>query len=341
MNKHYVLNPQSADVYEDNYVIVYHAPCSDGIFSIAAALHGLSATVKSVREFRPMTDTELKHLPKITVVEHNYYNDLEIDDLIDENTTLFFVDICITDLTLLRKLCATCENVISLDHHDDSVEFAIQNIASLPENFQNLNSSVRSGAWLAWNYFVGEEVKKPKVISWVDDRDRWVFSLTESKPFHEHVIANITSLPTIQERIKAAIEHFDDRTAEKGLMLGEQLVKYRDALIAPMIKELITFPIQHNGEEYTAAVITTPYQLASEACSQLLERHHHVDIVVACSFYNNGEMSYSFRCRREDGDKIQVNKLAKKIGGGGHKAASGASGIARFDLIEALRELKN
>ncbi len=331
-------NPDSAKLFETRYVVVYHSHCSDGIFSAASAILGMT-----LDGYPPRFDPEIisgdawDALPMITFVEFNYYETLDIDHLLTPTTTLIFVDISLTDIAMLRKVCALSKECISLDHHEDTIEFCIKNIASLPENYRNLNQDTRAGAWLSWDFFCTEQTK-PDAVKYADDRDRWVFSLPETKAFHEYVVANVLSKPTMRGRIEAAVYLLDNRRAKEAVAIGRQLIEYRDAIIAPLIKDLHLVDFTHDGKELTAAFITAPYALISESCTQLLSRHSHVNVVCAVYIGSDGTFNYSFRCRGVDEDFIQVNTIAQKFGGGGHKAAAGASNIGVVDFITTFTE---
>lgn len=335
MNIH-TFNPQGSELFEGKYVVVYHAYCSDGIFSAAATALGMARSVNPITNLQLPTQEQWSQLPQITFVDYSFEG-LQIDHLLDKNTTLYFVDICIDDIEVIKHLCDISKQVVSLDHHDDSMAFVMNHIDELPKNFHNLNSKVRSGAWLAWEHFCSG-TQMPNALKFVDDRDRWVFDLPESKPFHEYVVTNVLSQPTMQLRLEAALRVMSNTETNTAVSVGQQLIAYRDALINTLISELNIVEVVHLEQTLKCAIIHAPYPLISESCSQLMKRHSHVDIVCAVYVSNNGGFGYSFRCRKEHEDRIQVNKIAQMFGGGGHKAAAGAANIGTVDFTSQLLE---
>lgn len=333
--KHHTFNPNSNE-YEGNYVIVFHGGCSDGIFSAASALAGITESI-APRNFELPTEEFWNKIPQVTFVEYMYSDEFNIDELVNEHTTVYFVDVSIKNLEILNDLSSKVQEIISLDHHDDTIEFCIENYDKLPENYQNLNSNVRSGAWLAWNYFK-PQADRPTAIHLADDRDRWVFDDVRTEAFHEFVIMDVLSIKSLSERLEVAFKLLGEEQCKKAYEKGFALVNYRNAIISSLIGNIRTEKVTFREQELTVGILTAPYMLISESCSQLMKRHSHIDFVMCMFIDVHGNYNYSFRCRKEDEDRIRVNDIASVFGGGGHKAASGASNIGQFDFAAQLLE---
>lgn len=317
-----------------NYVVVFHGGCSDGIFSAASALAGFTESI-APSKFELPTEENWNKIPQVTFVEYMYGDIFNIDDLINEHTTVYFVDVSVKDLDILSDLSSKVQEIVSLDHHDDTIEFCIKNYDKLPENYQNLNSNVRSGAWLSWNYF-NPTRDRPTSIRLADDRDRWVFDDVRTEPFHEFVVMDVLSIKSIPDRLNAAFKLLREDQCKKACELGSALVNYRNSIISSLIMEIRTEKVSFRDQELTVGILTAPYVLISESCSQTLKRHSHIDLVMCMFLDVHGNYNYSFRCRKEDQDRIRVNDMASLFGGGGHKAASGASNIGQFDFASQL-----
>lgn len=167
----------------------------------------------------------------------------------------------------------------------------------------------RSGAALAWDFFVGGQ--RPDFIEYVQDRDLWRKALPNGDEF---TIA-LRSYPqdfAMWDRL--VTEGADSLIAE-----GESIQRYYRLRVEELKRSAYAARI---GQD-RCYVSNAPYFAASEVAGELCDRGDAS--FGACYFEaEQGRFQYSLRSR---GD-FDVSAVARKYGGGGHKNAAGFSSDA-------------
>lgn len=127
---------------------IYHANCTDGLTSVGIAVQPQQSTDNRF-ETRAMA----------------YQNKLDTDEL--RGKRVCFLDFSIGKSAML-ELLDVAEHVTVIDHHI-SVHKELSEIVA--DNFNYVYDVNKSGAGLAWDYFIGGEM--PYFIKLVQDRDIW------------------------------------------------------------------------------------------------------------------------------------------------------------------------
>ncbi len=200
---------------------------------------------------------------------------------------------------VLEELRQKVDLLVVLDHHKTAQEV----LDGFPGATFDMN---KSGAMLAWEYFFPEE-KPPMLIQLIQDRDLWRFVYAQTRDVHaglklhedfrewEAFLHDVTPL----ERSGNAINQFLDIEAEKVIRIGPRRWEFTGDIIP---------------------VYNLPEFMSSNTLHMALEKYRDAPYAVAY-FDLPDKRIYSLRSR--SGEDVDVSKIAKRFGGGGHKHAAG------------------
>lgn len=292
----------------DRLTVLYHAGCLDG-FGAAWAVwrRWPDATFipvaygKPLPEIRPGTD--------VVIVDFSYPFDT------------------------LTELAERVNSVLVLDHHQ-TAQAQLQSLPDasparlLPTRGQPLDpwtefqwSAAKLAAWfdmtksgcrLAWEFFhPGEDL--PQLLVHLEDRDLWKFRVPGTKEIYA-AVASYSQAFSVWDELATMIE-YDSLGSEDNRLLGQGEALLRafdkqveDAVGASRRKLVIGGYLVH--------VANVPFFMASDA-GELLGRGQ----VFAATYYD-AQDGRKFSLRSEPGG-LDVSKIAKEYGGGGHKHAAG------------------
>lgn len=210
----------------------------------------------------------------------------------------------------MRELAAVAQSVTVLDHHEGAKE-ALETLFA--ENvIHGVFDQDHSGAWLAWQY-AWAGMGTPKLIEHVQDRDLWKF---EAEGTHE-VCAAIASYPADFTVWKDLVRQLES-PAHRVILLAEGAAIIRaEGRMLDQILAATTFMGEISG--HTVPVANVPYMLAS-AAGHILSK----DQPFAAVYFDQGDGQRKFSLRSAP-EGLDVNKIAKGFGGGGHVHAAGFS----------------
>lgn len=219
---------------------------------------------------------------------------------------------------VLEALQDVHKSVVVLDHHKTSEE-ALRGVKGCQFDMH------RSGCVMAWNYF-HPGVPVPDLLQDVMDRDLWLFKRPNSKSIH-HALdlldGNMASWDTIvksPELYRATVE------------VGNTLLQKEYLAVLSYVKGKIKII---NFKDFKVG-ITNSSDLASEIGNAICESpamKTRVDFAIVYCITKDNDVLLSFRSRPD----FDVSEVAKTLGGGGHKCASGAK-VSLEVLSKILRE---
>jgi len=267
-------------------VVVYHAKCTDGFAAAVAAHRRLGDRAAYVAaDHGPDAPTGLDVRGKHVVV----------------------VDYCFKrDVT--ARMAAEAASFVVLDHHV-SAQAEIADLDPAKKVFQ----MAQSGATLAWNYFhPGTPV--PLLLRYVEDKDIWRWALRDSRAFSAGFMADDTfaAWGAMLDGGAAAI----DATIAKG----RAILEYQDGVVKRHVESAV--PCVLAAAPHFAGRLVNATTMASNI-GNVLASQPGVDYALMW-FYNHENDTYvcSLRSARDD---VDVAAIARSLGGGGHKRASGFS----------------
>lgn len=294
-------------------VIVYHHPCPDG-FTAYWILHHYFVGV----DFLPMPA--------------NYGQPFDFEAC--RGKRVLFADFSLPKDDLMKLAFEYNANVVILDHHE-SAQKALESF-SVPLNVRpeervgdpSLGGTVaawfdmnRSGATMTWDWcYPG--VPRPLILGFVEARDLWqpermaslsdmVMPVSAYLRMHEKTIAN-------WDRIEQEIEHqFFGLVVPKAKAIWQ----YHMALVNDMVPKAQF----ENIGGFDVPVVNCIYELSSDVSSALLKRYPDAPFVGTYSVRrddNTGKFT-RFWGLRSEASRENVSEIAVKLGGGGHRNASG------------------
>ena len=231
------------------------------------------------------------------------YHPYQWDDTlpkIAKDARVYFIDVSCS-LSQIRALEAQGCKVVVIDHHQTTSEKL--------KGFENLIFDNRhSGAVLSWQYWFGDE-KMPELLKYIEDRDLWKLELKDT----EEIQAVLESYPM-------DFKTWDKFDVDNMLKDAPAIMRLRKQQIEIICKQAVWMEI--GGE--SVPVANTPLMM-SEVATTLKEKNPEAKFTGY--FFVRGDEKIQFGLRSV-GD-MDVSKVAKKYGGGGHKNSAGFS--VKFD----------
>lgn len=280
--------------------LIYHKNCIDGFMGAVVAKHSgsLEADV-----FIYADEPSSKNTPpsiahkKVVIIDVAYHPDT------------------------LQKICSSAKHVTYIDHHVSH----IQEIKDLKiENLEIVYDPEYSGCYLAWRFF-NPKKDIPKVIKYISDNDTgtWKYKYTNA------VITTITVQYRIHlKEIENWYKLLDDNLTKSLIKKGKIFMEYNEHLLRksltqytlktfPSVKLRKHFPELSELPKYTVSVHSGACPTTTQV-GNFLSKNTECDFVIIFSFnLEENKLILSFRSTR-----VNVGKIAKILGGGGHKYAA-------------------
>ena len=237
---------------------------------------------------------------KASYIPVEYNNKNEPPEFLKDKE-IYLIDVCYS-VKQMGKILVENKKVVVLDHHETSRQAS-------KISTEHLFEIKSSAAILAWRYFHPKK-KIPKLLSYINDFDLWLFKLKETKQISA-VLEIYNNKFEAWEKVAKDLEN--SRTRKKYLEQGDVILKYQNKLVNFIIRQAI--PVDFEGKK---ALAVNSNILESEVGNGLVQQGAEVGIIW---FIKNGsQLKVSLRSNPK---KIDVSKLALRHGGGGHKGAAG------------------
>lgn len=274
---------------------IYHGNCDDG-FAAACVVRGQLGD------------------PQVEFYAGQYQRDPP--DVTDRHVLL--VDFSYKRPVLL-EMAAKAKSIVILDHHHTAAQdlFGFREPAPFSEWCDKgldlvergdppvaaLFDMARSGAGLTWDFLTSGR-ERPAFINYIEDRDLWRKSLPGGDEFTIALRSHPQDFQTWARLMEAGPEALIDE--------GKAIQRYYRL----RVEELKRSAYSATLGGVPLWITNAPYFAASEVAGELAE---HTG-AGACYFeIGKGRWAYSLRSR----GAVDVSEIAKKFGGGGHKAAAG------------------
>jgi len=285
-----------------NTYVLFHESCNDGTGAKYACWRQFKDQAKyiSVQYDRPFPD----------------------DVVLDINTHIYIVDFSYPR-NILENIRQQVGSLTVIDHH----ESAMEDLKDFPGVYFDME---HSGAVLTWKYF-NPGVEVPYVLQLVEDRDIWRYDLPESK-----ALAEVLSSDAIYNKMETW-----DLLAHSQKYLEEALHK-GTILLQSKINKVNVFTKSSRPKYTISNILGHPFIIynTTEHISDLAEAFYTdpkigVDCTASYFIDAGGDMIISFRSAKDS--KVNLSKLAKELGGGGHFHAAGC----RIKFPESLKMLES
>ena len=172
-----------------------------------------------------------------------------------------------------------------------------------------------SGAYITWAYFFGED-NIPLMIKYVEDNDIWKKSMTHTRQFTSYIF----NIPKQFDQYEKLLD--DNYVTNTIIPIGDGMLKQNDNYINDGIKKMAVNFILLDNKLYFVGNVNTSI-LKSEIGNSFLTANPDVNFAICYSKNEyTGETYVSLRSTNTGTD---VEELASKFGGGGHRNAAGMS----------------
>lgn len=293
----------------DRAIVIYHDNCMDG-FASAWAFH--------------------------TLVENSYPGGVQYLPYkygMDPIASMNFLeeDVFILDFSFprdaLEYICNTANHVTLLDHHKTAAADLAETSdwTRKPANLTIVFDMARSGAGITWDYFgkilhggVNTGKDRPKLISYVEDRDLWLFVWHASKAVNAVVAITPRNFESYT-RLAAQIEE----SIENVINIGDHLDYQHKQIASEIAKECREITIYGGAPEYPDG--RRWVGLASNCSPQFASEVGYILALNSGTFgatYCTDRTGAIIWSLRSVGD-YDVSAIAKIFGGGGHRNAAG------------------
>lgn len=217
-----------------------------------------------------------------------------------ENKEIYIVDFSFK-LDVVKNMMKK-NNVTIIDHHVS----AKRELSSLGKNF--IYNVDKSGATLCWEYLF-PNIKTPILLQYIEDRDLWKNKMDNSKEILAYIDSEERSFKSWNNMMKMLEDYFD---YHECLMKGRSILNYKNRSIEHLLDKQFKISILN----YKVSCVNT--MLYNSEIGNILSKENSF----GATYYFDGE-KYIFSLRSSN--NIDVSKIAKFFGGGGHKNASGFS----------------
>lgn len=241
---------------------------------------------------------------------------------------------------IVKEISKKANKILFIDHHV-SIKNDIDSL-KLEKPHEVVYDVNRSGASLVWEYFYGNRELMPTFVKYIEDNDIGKWEYDETLPFMTTLSVKFNMEPTF-DNLKKWDKLLDDDFINKMVENGKIYNEYKQYLIDENSKKysIMKFPSKKISKKYKikgkykVAVINCGCPSVSLVGKQIVE-------TVDCDFaiiwnYKVKDERYIVSLRS---NKTDISKIAKALGGGGHKYA-GAFSFSSNDFTLDEMFIKN
>jgi oligoribonuclease NrnB/cAMP/cGMP phosphodiesterase (DHH superfamily) len=290
---------------EVKHIVMFHDNCTDG-FGAAWLWRKYGQTLSPDIS----KDEDTAYIP----VNYNHWLGFQVLEMLKPGVSVAILDFSFTKAQI-RDICERVfpGQVVLLDHHKTAQEELSWSSADRPRNYlQTLDMNFSGiGVVNKW-YFANRGL--PVLAQYIQDRDLWKFSLSDSKALSE-VIRLIPKTFQAYDNLARRFEDPLERTsmAKTGYALLQQQAEHLDQL------EKLARPcvITVGEESFRGLAVNGPEFYASELGHRLASKSGTFGMIYGHKADGSAKVNL-----RSVGD-FDVSIIAKAFGGGGHKNAAG------------------
>jgi len=267
-------------------VIITHKNCPDGFCAAWVAWTKFKNTALYIGE-RP-GQTNLK-----------YFNKLKDKDV-------YIFDISIPH-SLISDLKTIVNKLVIIDHHPDSSNL----IDSKEPNL--IYDDKYSAAYLCWKFFYPKK-KVPEFIKLISDNDTGTWKMKNSKELTSFVRYNVKTIlkPSNFSKISKLLT---PSFLKLGVQIGSYYAEYENQLIATIVRSAT----YKQWGKYKIMIINANIPTIGGKIATKLSEQPDVEIGIVYRKLDDTNTLFTMRSNKKH---IDLNKIAKKFGGGGHLGAA-------------------
>lgn len=292
-------------------VVMYHGNCRDGHCSAFIVWHYFK------NNFGIDRANSIKYIP-CSYNNSSHFLELEIiPNITRKNIIMCDFSFQYSDL---NKIINVSKSFLILDHHKTSQK----DLEKIPDNLKIFDMK-KSGVGLTWQYFF-PTIDLPRFLAFVQDRDIW----TNAIPDCESFIIYFYEQPFEFELYE---KYFDDLFVNDAIIKGKAWIDYRTVIMKNIMNKT-SYIIQEIDKEYRIVLYINCSELKSDLGSQVFTKYPFGDFSAIWNYDLTTDKTYY--SLRSTNDRLDVEKIAKYYGGGGHRNASGLSFGGTAHLLPIL-----
>ena len=289
-------NLESSKLF-DHYI--YHANCTDGLTAVAIAV-------------QPQQGTDNLY----TTAPMAYHHKIDVQALAGKSVC--FLDFSVSKEVMIDIL-EVAERVTVIDHHV-SIHKELSEIKHA--NFEYIYDVNKSGAGLAWDFFIGTDY--PYFVQLVQDRDIWTKKFKDADALslairiEEMYFEDMTCL--IADILAYSKEHPQGVDSETYRLIeeGKSYQKYQQYMVKQIASDAVKSTLDDGTEVMKVNCITG---LISDVGNYLSENNECGVALLYCDLPD--VRVYSLRVAADC--DYDASAYAKSKSGGGHRRAAGYS----------------
>lgn len=302
-------------------VVLYHGSCADGFGSAFIVWH----YYKTLNLSNDIIYIPCRYLKDGDNVPENILTACQ-------NKNVLMVDFSYKypQLLILMQLA---KSFLILDHHLT----AKADLANIDDDKKIFDLN-KSGVGITWEVFHPQK-SLPRFLALIQDRDLWRYSLPYTLEF-------VTVLYTQPQDFILWESYLDDGKVDQTIAHGRAWLEYQN-IITDRLVDSATYILQEWEGQYIIVVYVNSPEFKSDVGNKLFDKYPLADFSVVWNYDLYKNNTY-FSLRSTD-DRLDVSAVAKKLGGGGHRNASGLTlpglagclplpRIADGGLLSALRK---
>lgn len=220
--------------------------------------------------------------------------------------TVYLLDFCYPYEQMVQ-IVEKANDVTVLDHHKTAVPILNKVLETHPK-IRIVTLMEKAGCRLAWEYWFPNR-SAPSIIDYVEDRDLWNNDVVDSGEVNEA----LRSYPYDFEFYTSLL--LSDVLADNLKREGEILMRKRHKDVTEFIEHASH---RMNILGHNVPALNCPYMWTSDAGHIMC----HGEPFAVCYYVNKEAKNVVLGFRSTD-EGLDVEEIAKKLGGGGHRNASG------------------
>lgn len=209
----------------------------------------------------------------------------------------------------MEKVLEKANKVLILDHHKTSqkdLEYVDDSMKAFDMN--------HCGSYITWRFFFGYDEKVPRMILYVEDNDCWFKKLPLTEEFTYY-------MSSVAFEFDEYVKFLDDDYLDTVVFpMGKGMVKINNKYIDKMINNAIPHFMQIGNKYYFVGHIQQEL-LRNELGNTMFKHLPFINFSVV--YGQNVWKGCTYYSLRSDFTRSDVSVVAEKLGGGGHRNASG------------------
>lgn len=248
--------------------------------------------------------SRLVHRPKYPhFIEMDYAKELPLD-LISPASEVFIVDFSLKP-PVMEQLLARTSNIYWIDHHKTAFEYEDK----YSRKIEGRRSNAGAGCELAWEYLLPDK-PMPMAVKLVGDYDTWTFKYGEKTERFYYGMQVYDNSPESSIWKTLFEDHVGESILDEVYRKGETCIDFRK-LTAEDYAATYGFATEFEGVSCYAVPF---YRWGSKLFGERIKQY---DICISFAFSGSRWTIGLYS------EKIDVGRIAKRYGGGGHTGAAG------------------